>query len=52
MTLQLKRLKQSVMKTEYSHEFQESRTRDNHALVNSVLQALSPVYSLLNSVVY
>lgn len=40
------------MKTEYSHEFQESRTRDNHALVNSVLQALSPVYSLLNSVVY
>jgi len=39
------------MKTEHSQEFQESLTRDKPALVHSVLQAYSPVYSLLNSVV-
>ena len=50
MTLQLKQFKQSVIKTEHSQEFQESLTRDYNALVNSVLWAHSPIYSLLSLV--
>jgi len=52
LTLQFEQLKQAVMKTEHSQEFQPSLTRDNPALVHSVHRAHSTVYSLLNSVVY
>lgn len=51
MTLQLKQFKQSIIKTEQSQEFQEPLTRDYPALVNSVLWAHSPIYSLLSLVV-
>jgi len=40
------------MKTEHTQEFQEKLSRDNLVFIHSVLQAHSPTYSLLNSVVY
>jgi len=48
----VQQFKQSVIKTEHSQEFQESLTTDKPALAHSVHLAHSPIYSLLNSVVY
>ena len=48
----VQQLKQLVIKTQNSEEFQKSLTTDNPALVHSVHLAHSPIHSLLNSVVY
>jgi len=52
LPLQLKQLKQSVIKTQHSQEFQKSLTSDYPALVCSLLRAHSPLCRLLNYVVY
>jgi hypothetical protein len=48
----VQQLKQWVIQTEHSQEFQESLKTDKLALVHSVHLAHSPIHSLLNYVVY